>query len=66
MAGMLAAVNGANMRVLVINLTSPEARGASIALLGTYVRVRVCSCSAVLGHLTSLWCGVVWFGVQGS
>lgn len=33
-AGALAAVNGANIRVLVINLTSPEARGASIALLG--------------------------------
>mmetsp|Transcript_28453 Transcript_28453/g.40521 ORF Transcript_28453/g.40521 Transcript_28453/m.40521 type:complete len:500 (+) Transcript_28453:18-1517(+) len=33
-AGALAAVNGANIRVLVINLTSPESRGASVALLG--------------------------------
>ena len=40
--GMLAAVNGANMRVLVINLTSPEARGASIALLGTAQSIRSC------------------------
>jgi translation initiation factor 4G len=32
-AGILAAVNGANIRVVFINLTSPEARGASIALL---------------------------------
>jgi MFS family permease len=32
-SGALAAVNGANVRVVVINLTSPEARGAIIALL---------------------------------
>lgn len=32
-AGVLAAVNGANIRVLFINLTSPESRGAAIALL---------------------------------
>jgi translation initiation factor 4G len=33
LAGSLAAVNGANIRVVVINLTSPEARGAAVALL---------------------------------
>ena len=33
LAGALAAVNGANIRVVVLNLTTPEARGASIALL---------------------------------
>jgi len=33
LAGALAAVNGANIRVIVLNLTSPEARGANIAVL---------------------------------
>lgn len=33
MAGALAAVNGANIRVIVLNLTTPEARGAVIAFL---------------------------------
>lgn len=33
LAGSLAAVNGANIRVVILNLTSPESRGASIALL---------------------------------
>jgi predicted MFS family arabinose efflux permease len=33
LAGAFAAVNGANIRVVVLNLTSPESRGASIALL---------------------------------
>ena len=32
-SGALAAVNGANIRVIVINMTSPEARGAAIAVL---------------------------------
>ena len=33
MSGALAAVNGANIRVIVLNLTTPEARGAVIACL---------------------------------
>eukprot|EP01038_Epipyxis_sp_PR26KG_P008083 gene8083-10950_t len=33
LAGAMSAINGANLRVVVINLTSPEARGASIASL---------------------------------
>ena len=33
LSGSFAAVNGANIRVVFINLTSPESRGASIALL---------------------------------
>lgn len=32
-SGALAAVNGANIRVIVLNLTTPEARGAVIAFL---------------------------------
>jgi translation initiation factor 4G len=32
-SGALAAVNGANIRVIVLNLTTPEARGAIIAFL---------------------------------
>lgn len=32
-SGALGAVNGANIRIVVLNLTSPEARGASIAVL---------------------------------
>lgn len=32
-SGALAAVNGANIRVIVINMTTPEARGAAIAVL---------------------------------
>lgn len=32
-SGALAAVNGANIRVIILNLTSPEARGATIAVL---------------------------------
>ena len=33
LSGALAAVNGANIRVVVLNVTSPEARGAAIATL---------------------------------
>lgn len=55
MPGMLAAVNGANMRVLVINLTSPEARGASIALLGM---CPPCPCSSACVRLP-LCCAVL-------
>ncbi len=33
LSGALAAVNGANIRFVVLNLTSPESRGASIAFL---------------------------------
>jgi MFS family permease len=33
LSGSLAAVNGANIRFVVLNLTSPESRGASIAFL---------------------------------
>lgn len=33
LSGSFAAVNGANIRVVFINLTSPESRGAAIALL---------------------------------
>jgi MFS family permease len=32
-SGALGAVNGANIRIVVLNLTSPEGRGASIAVL---------------------------------
>jgi translation initiation factor 4G len=33
LSGALAAVNGANIRVIILNLTYPEARGATIAVL---------------------------------
>lgn len=33
LSGSFAAVNGANIRVIVLNMTSPEARGAAIAVL---------------------------------
>jgi MFS family permease len=69
-AGALAAVNGANVRVVFINLASPEARGASIALLNLvncfgrgcgpgvaelWMEHRQLSRTEAIGDVLSLW-----------
>ena len=69
-AGSLAAVNGANIRVVFINLTSPESRGGSIALLNfincmgrgcgpgvaeIWMEIWQLTRKEAIGHMLNLW-----------
>jgi len=57
-SGALAAVNGANIRVIVLNLTTPEARGAVIAFLNLVNGIgRGCGPSLVDSWMTTYGLG---------